>query len=194
MKMRDVATIAFRVLALWIMISGLTALTDLLFNWKTVAAQVMGTFSGASNPPTQTELLWMSATAFVGRSVIGMVAWWVSPLVARATSPSADVITALGREDLYAAASFLVGLYLIALSAPGLAFEGYAATRPGFPAYPEAHPQVPFLMAQLVLGVALLRSRWLVRWAIGGVGSEAGESASEGTVQQRDAADEAGER
>src|SRR5438477_13160589 len=85
MKTRDVATIAFRVLALWITISALTALVDLLFNWKTVAAQVMGSFSCVRYAPTETELFWTSASAFVGRAVIGVVAWRLSPRLARIT-------------------------------------------------------------------------------------------------------------
>ena len=194
MKTRDVATIAFRVLALWITISALTALVDLLFNWKTVAAQVMGSFSGVRNAPTETELFWTSASAFVGRAVIGVVAWRLSPRLARITPLSESIDMAVGRQDLYAAASFLVGLYLVAISAPGLAFEGYVATKPGFPAYPEAHPQVPLLVAQLLLGIAFIRSGWLVRWATSEGHSGSGEDVSEDAVQQRDEADEARER
>ena len=191
MKTRDVAIIAFRLLALWIVISALTALIDLLFNWKSVSAQVMGSFSGVANAPTETALFWMSATAFLARAVIGVVAWWLSPVLARATSPSDSIVMALGREDLYAAATFLIGLYLVALSLPGLVFEGYVATKPGFPAYPEAHPQVPLLLAQLVLGIALVRNRWLVKWAMATAGPGSSASTSDGAVQQRDEADEA---
>jgi len=191
MKTRDVATIAFRLLALWVTISALISLVDLLFNWKMVAAQTMGSFSGVANAPTERELFWMSASAFVCRGMIGLVAWWLSPLLARVTVPS-DALSVVGdRDGLYAAASFLVGLCLIAMSAPGLAFEAYVATKPGFPAYPEAHPKVPLLLAQFVLGVSFVWSRWLVKLATGQPHSEVDASATDGAVQQRDEADEA---
>jgi hypothetical protein len=191
MKTRDVATIAFRLLALWITISALTALIDLLFNWKTVAGQMMGSFSGVANAPTERELFWMTASALVGRGIIGLVAWWLSPLLARVTFAS-DARSVVGdRDGLYAAASFLVGLCLIAISAPGLAFEAYVATKPGFPAYPEGHPRVPLLLAQFVLGVSFVWNRWLVRLATGQPRSEVSAGAPDGAVQQRDEADEA---
>jgi hypothetical protein len=167
MKARDVATIAFRVLAVWITVSAVTSLIDLIFNWKTVWAQMAGAFSGVTNPPTQRELFLMSASAFVGRGLTGVAVWWLAPLFARASAPSQTVATKLTREDLYAAASFVVGLYLVALSAPWLAFEVYSATRPGFPAYPETHQQIPFLLAQLLLGLAFIRNRWLVNLTSG---------------------------
>lgn len=193
MKTRDVATLAFRLFALWITISAVTALIDLLFTWRMVAAQAMGTFSSVANAPTEKELFWMSASAFVGRGIIGLVVWWVSPLLARITFP-ADMLSVVGDlQSLYAVASFLVGLWLIAISAPGLAFEAYVATKPGFPAYQEAHPQVPLLLAQFVLGISFVRSRWLIKWATGQPRPEVDADATEGAVQQRDQSDEAHE-
>jgi len=190
MRTRDVATVAFRVLALWIVISAVTALIDLLFNWKTIAAQVMGSFSGIRNAPTEWELFWMSASAFVGRGLIGVLAWWLSPALARVTPFSEGTVSGVGRRDLYAAGSFLIGLYLVAISAPGLAFEAYVAMKQGYPAYPEAHPQVPLLLAQLALGIALIRGRWLVSWATSEGRAGDVRSAAEDAVQQ-DEADEA---
>ncbi len=189
MRTRDVATVAFRLLALWTVVSALTSLVDLLANWKTVAAQVMGTFSDVSNPPTRGELLWMSTSALVGRGVLGLLLWWLSPTLARLTSPREDPLALDSRQDLHAAAAFLVGVWLIASSAPGLAFAALVATRPGVPAYPETQPQVPLLLAQLVLGLALLRARWLIGWAVGRPVAVTGRRLG-GAVEQADAADE----
>jgi len=190
MKTRDVATIAFRVLALWVVISAITGLMDLLLNWDAVAAQVMSGFKDVSNPPTRQGLLWLSASAFVGRGLVGLIAWWLSPLLARLTCPREDGLVATERgRDLYAAASFLVGLWLIAGSGPGLAFAAYAATRPGFPAYPETQPQVPLLLPQFLLGLSLLRGQWLIGLVTGGT-EPRGKAEAEGAVQQGDAADE----
>ena len=190
MNARDAATVVFRLLAVWITVSGVTSLIDLAFNWKTTWAQVGGSFSGVTNPPTERELFWMSASALVGRGLTGVAVWWLAPILARASAPSEPVVTKLERRDLYAAASFIVGLYLVALSAPWLAFEVYSATKPGFPAYPETHQPIPFLLAQLLLGLAFIRSRWLVKLSNGDSSRGSTDDATEGAVQQADAADE----
>jgi hypothetical protein len=161
-----------------------------VFNWKSVWAQTSGSFSGVTNPPTERELFWMSASAFVGRSLTGAVVWWLAPLLARASAPAEAVATALRREDLYAAASFVVGLYLVALSAPWLAFEIYSASKPGSPAYPETHQPIPFLLAQALLGLALIRNRWLVNLSKEDRSPGGSQVTPEGAVQQADAADE----
>jgi hypothetical protein len=190
MRMRDVATIAFRLLALWVVVSALTSLSELLVNWKTVAAQVMGTLSNMKEAPTRSQLFWMSTSAMLGRGLIGVIVWWLSPFLARVTCPGEDGVPLPDRRrDLYAAAAFLVGLWLIAGSAPGLAFAAIAATRPGTPAYPETQPVVPFLLAQFGLGISFLRSQWLIRWAMGGPGTALGEE-SGSAAQQRDSTSE----
>ena len=188
MTARAGATVAFRLLAVWIVVSAITALIDLAFNWNTVAAQVMPSFSGVANPPTERWLFWMSASAFVGRGLTGVAVWWLAPVLARASAPAEMVATALRRQDVYAAGSFVVGLYLVAISAPWLAFEVYAATKPGVPAYPETHQPIPFLMAQLLLGLSLIRNRWLVNLLNRESRSEPND-APEGAVQQGAEAD-----
>lgn len=167
MTTRDVATIAFRLLAVWMTVSALSALVELLFTWRAVWAQAAAMWSNVSNPPTPGQYFFMSTTAFLASGIVGMVMWRLSPLLARLACPrDGGFAVAMTRYDVYAAASFLVGLYLIAISAPGLAFAFYASTRPGFPAYPEARPKVPLLLVQCVLGISLVRGQWLVRWAM----------------------------
>jgi hypothetical protein len=144
--------------------------------------------SSAANAPTERELFWMSASAFVARGIVGLVAWRLSPLLARVSTPPHSVSTGGTREDLYASAAFLVGLWLIAVSAPGLLFEAYAATRPGTLAYPEAHPQVPLLLFQCVLGISFVRNRWLIRWALHETGRSAVNEASDAVQHEADGA------
>jgi hypothetical protein len=188
MKTRDVANIAFRFLAAWVMISALNGLVELLVNSKAVWAQA-ATWSGVSNAPTPAELLWMSAAAMLGNLIVGLIAWWLSPVLARLACPRDETFTvSMTRYDAYAASSFLVGLWLVATSAPPLAWAAYAATRPGVPLYPEARPQVPPLLAQCVLGIALLRGQWLIRWA-----ATEPESAAEDTEPADRLRPEAGE-
>jgi hypothetical protein len=166
MKPRDVATIAFRLLALWLVLSALSGLVELLATWKLVAAQMMGMLSGMNNAPTRGELLWLSAGAMLSRGLVGLIAWWVAPWLARVTCPSEqDVSLTLRSRELFAAASFLVGLCLVAVSVPGLALVVFLASRPGVPMYPEAQPQTPVLLTQFALGIACLRGRWLIKWA-----------------------------
>ena len=61
MKARDVATIAFRLFAVWITVSAVTALIDLIFNWRTVWAETSVAFSGVVTPPTEREVSWTTA-------------------------------------------------------------------------------------------------------------------------------------
>jgi len=48
-------------LAVWITVSAVTALIDLIFNWRTVWAETSGAFSGVVIPPTEREVSWTTA-------------------------------------------------------------------------------------------------------------------------------------
>jgi hypothetical protein len=195
MRARDIALVAFRLLAIWAVLSGLDMVLQTLLGWKTIAAQSMPSMAGVVNAPTSSEFFWMTISGLSARVVLGLLLWWVAPFLARVTCPSeAQVAGHSTREALYSAAAFLVGIWLVSDSLPGLAFVAFSATRPGTPAYDDGSmtAQVAQLAAKLVLGLAFLRARWLVRWAleppiIGGPEAPG----KGGGAEQADAADEA---
>jgi hypothetical protein len=195
MRRKDVALIAFRLLAIWTVFSGADALVESLISWKAVAAQSMSVMAGVANAPTSSQLLWMTSSALLARVAIGLLLWWLSPLLARVTCPGDTAIGVdVKREELFSAAAFLVGLWLVSDAIPGLAFAAFAATRPGTPAYDDGQggARLAQLMARLAIGLAFLRSRWLVSWALAGPMIPQQDGAEgHGGVEQGDEADEA---
>jgi hypothetical protein len=195
MRPYDVALIAFRLLALWLVASALTALAETLASWKSIAAQALLTMADVSNAPTRRELFWLTTSALLARAAVGGLLWWAAPLLARHTSPAEATpqTGTISRTALFSGAAFLVGAWLLSDAIPGLAFAAYASTRPGVPAYDDGlgGARVAELVAKLVLGVAFVRGTWLARWALGGSGASADPSFEEAAAQQGDAADKA---
>jgi len=167
----DVALIAFRLLALWLVASALGALAEMWASWESFATQALSAMSGTSNPITRSELFWLTSSAMLARGAVGGVLWWGAPLLAYHTSSreAGAPSNTPSRAALYSAAAFLVGVWLLSDALPGLAFIAFAATRPGTPAYDDglSGARVAELVAKLVLGVAFLRSNWLTRWVLG---------------------------
>ena len=87
MQPKDIALVAFRLLAIWTVVSGLDLLLQALASWKIVAAQSMSSMANISNAPTESEFFWMTSSALLARVILGCVLWWVSPLLARLTCP-----------------------------------------------------------------------------------------------------------
>ena len=185
MSPQDIALLAYRLLALWIGVSGLMVLTDTLLTWESVVAQSQAAMAGVSNPPSRSALFWMTTSAMVARVLFGVLLWWVAPTLARYTPVGEPSVARHdpSRAALFSAATFLVGVWLLSGSLPGLAFALYAGTRSGVPAYDDGlgGARVAQLLAQLLLGVVFIRGGWLVDAALWSRGSSgAGENASRG--------------
>jgi hypothetical protein len=170
MGIRDIALVAYRTLALWVTVSGLMALIETLFTWRSVWAQSQAAMVGVSNPATETDFFWMTTSALASRLLLGVLLWCAAPTLARYTPFSKLPLASeqSSRATLFSAAAFLVGVWLLSSSIPGLAFAALAATRPGVPAYDDGvgGARVAQLLAQLFLGVAFVRGGWLVDLAI----------------------------
>ena len=183
MTARDIALIAYRVLALWIGVSGLMALIETLLSWESIVAQTMATMAAVSNAPTERAFFWMTTSALGARALFGFLLWWAAPALARRTPVSESHGAAeSSRHALYSAAAFLVGVWLVSESLPGLAFTFHAATRPGVPAYDDGlgGARLAQLLAQFLLGVAFIRGGWLVDLAIWSRGDKSGDEEPRG--------------
>ena len=102
MNARDLATVAFRTLAAWLFVSGITGLSSALITWRQNEAQY-----------GKDVAIWnLAASALY--IPIGAMGWLVSDWASRRSFPTPPTGTAaLDRSDLYAFASVLVGLFLL---------------------------------------------------------------------------------
>lgn len=192
-NMKDIALVAYRLLALWLALSGLQALAETLLTWKSIWIQMQPQFAGVSNSPTQTGFFVMTTSALAVRALFGLLLWWLAPALARCTPVGQMGLEGrlASRADLFSAAAFLVGVWLLAGALPGLAYSAYVATRPGTPAYDDGlgGARIAQLVAQVLIGVAFVKGRWLVELAISeGGGSRPTEDEEPGVEQ--DGADE----
>jgi hypothetical protein len=169
---RDVSLVAFRLLALWVMVSGVQATVELALTWPLAAAPAMAGMDGVANAPTEGELRWMTFSALVARVGVGLVLWWVAPLLAGRLQPAAveGVAQHADARSLYGAGAFLVGVWLLGEAIPGLGFLALAASRPGVPAYDDGGgaARVAEYLLKLICGVAFVRGGWLVSAVLGG--------------------------
>jgi hypothetical protein len=170
MRIRDVALVAYRLFALWLIVSGLMAISETLLTWRSLWAQSQAAMSGVANPVTESSFFWMTMSALASRALLGVLLWWATPKLARYTPVSEPTVTSQdpSRVALFSAAAFLVGVWLLSGSVPGLAFAAYVATRHGVPAYDDGlgGARLAQLLAQLFLGIAFVRGGWLVDLAI----------------------------
>jgi hypothetical protein len=174
MNMRDVALVAYRLLGLWLGVSGLQALAETLLSWKSLWAQSQPMFPGTTNPPTEIGFLLMTTSALAARALFGLLLWWAAPAMARHTpvgQPRSEGRYA-SRADLFSAGAFLVGVWLLSGALPGLAYSAFAAMRPGTSPYDDGlgAPRIAQLLAQGLLGIAFVRGGWLVDLAMSGGG------------------------
>ncbi len=194
MNMKDIALVAYRLLALWLGLSGLQVLAETLLTWKSTWIQIQPQFADVANAPTQAAFFLMTTSALAARSLLGVVLWWLAPVLARHTPVGHVAVDGrlVSRADLFSAAAFLMGVWLLSGALPGLAYSIHAATRPGVPAY-DAGPggaRVAQLLAQCLLGVAFVRGGWLVDLAIWGRGGSRPIDDENRGVEQGDGADE----
>src|ERR1044071_8551357 len=133
MRARDIALIGFRLLALWFAVSAIQALVELLLSWKSFYAQISSSMVGVSNPLTERQLFLLTTSAMVGRTMVGIGLWWLAPHLARVSFPDLSAPTVLqpSRADLFHAASFLAGVWLLGAAVPGLVFFGIDVFRNG---------------------------------------------------------------
>ena len=174
MTARDLAAIAFRTLAVWLFASGVGGLFGGLVTWShNVVAY--------GNAIASSQLA--SASIFIP---VGALLWMASESLSRMAFPGADGAGAIqvGRGDLYAFASVLVGMFLLSdaitqvvywivvwRSARGTGFweatEG--STMPNTVVYwVHVRAQVGEVVAKAVVGAALLlgpeRLKGAIRW------------------------------
>ena len=161
MTNRDVALIAFRTLALWVVVSNFGQALGLLLSWKQLIAPVE-----AGGSPTWELLLW-GVIGALARSAIGIVVWALARPLSWLLFPgeAETATTAPPALSLYRSASFLVGLWLLADAIPTAVYYTAWAVWTGWrPAHgEEGAAQTAELVAKLLLGVALLRGDWLIR-------------------------------
>jgi hypothetical protein len=163
-RSRDLALIAFKVVALWIVVSGVIQASELVLNWLGFQGQFAGGNWGPSAPSPQ-GMMWYALTALLARSLVGVLIWVLSRRLACSLFPVDDpAYTTEGALVLYRGASFLVGLYLLADSIPAAFFMLTLAIRGGWrPQEAEGVAQLVSLWVKLGLGTALLRGGDWVR-------------------------------
>jgi hypothetical protein len=112
MTARDIATISFRTLAAWLVASGVAGLCSGLFTW----AHDVGEYG------RETAIFSLASGAIL--IPIGAIWWLLSDWVAGRVLPgrSEPLGLALTRADLYAFASVLVGLLLLADALPQIVY------------------------------------------------------------------------
>jgi hypothetical protein len=112
MTPRDLTTIALRTLAAWLFASSTASLVSALFTWKPDSLQL-----GAE----EAALKLASGSIFIP---IGGLLWVCASTLARWSFPNDSPVSpvVLRREDLYAFASALVGLFLLSDAISQLAY------------------------------------------------------------------------
>lgn len=162
MSTRILATIAFRTMAVWLFASGALSLVSGLFTWQPDVAQFGAAATG-----------WRLAAASLFLPIGGLL-WVISPGLA-AWSCAADEqigVAQLTRADLYAFASLLVGLFLLADAFPQIAYwivlwrsagdtEFWSSssewrTDRSVVYWVHARAQVGLVLAQVVMGICLV--------------------------------------
>jgi hypothetical protein len=198
MRARDIALIGFRLLALWFAVSAIQALVELLLSWKSFHAQMSSSMAGSSNPLTEGQLFLLTTSAMVGRTVVGIGLWWSAPHLARLSFPdsSAPRVSQSSRSDLFHAASFLVGVWLLGASVPGLVFFAVDVFRNGLARWQEGTglADVGRFLATAALGFAFVRGGWLVRWALKTDRVGLGAGAEDGVEQGHEAVEAQGRK
>jgi hypothetical protein len=160
---RDVALIAFRTLALWLIVSNVATAVELLAGWEPFRKAS----EASSSPLSPIERFFLLLVAALARSTMGVLIWTLAGPLSRLAVP-ADPDRAPAPPapiGLYRPASFLVALWLLASTVPNAAYYIAWAVRTGWrPAESdEGTAQMAEVVAKLLLGVALLRGDWLIR-------------------------------
>jgi hypothetical protein len=184
---RDVALIAFRTLALWVIVWGVTQSLELLLTWDQTTAQMRVQLREANAPPPHTLMLWGLA-AFLGRAGVGVLLWAGARPLAWLAFPREAQIGVSQPLALYRSVTFLVALWLLAQALPTTGYYVMWGVKTGWRPgdNPEGASQVAELLVKLLLGVALLRGDWFIRAVYPGLST----TAEQRGVEQMDAADE----
>ena len=160
MDRRDVAAIAFKAIALWLIVTGISQSLEALITWDAAFAQLQQGPPG----PSSSAVLAMAIGAFLSRAAVGVVFWFVSGFLARLAFPqSSGEVPLPERRTLYLAAMFLAGMWLLASAIPTAAYWLYVAVRTDWrPEGPQGGALVAELGTKLLVGFALLRGEWLL--------------------------------
>ena len=118
MRNRDVALIAIKLLALWIIAGAAIQATELVLSWNTMRSQ-FASMNFGPNPPSPTSMVWSTLGAFLARAFVGVAVWLMGARLTRALFPADDPHYSTAESlVLLRAASFLVGLWLLADALP----------------------------------------------------------------------------
>jgi len=108
---RDIAVVAFRIMALWFAVSGVTGVASALIRWP------------RQEDPSQIQGAWLGL-AQAGLFVpVGGVIWLLGDWLSLRVFPeAAGVSSGLTRADLWSAATLCIGLYLLSQAIPQLVY------------------------------------------------------------------------
>jgi hypothetical protein len=168
LRNRDLALIGLKGAALWVIISGLVQALEVALNWAAVEGQ-FASMNMAPGSPSPKALVWNALGAFFARSGIGLILWFLAPLLSRNMFPGDDPPYSTGSSlVMYRAAAFFVGLWLLAdalpLAATTLVWVMRAHWRPTDAG---GVAQLASLWVKLGLGFALIRGGdWVREWFV----------------------------
>ena len=158
MRNQDVALLAFKGVALWIVASGLIDALEVALNWQALERQFAG-MGYAAGSPSPTSLVWNALGAMLARSGVGVFLWLFSGRLARSVFPADDPPLSLPSQvALFRGAAFLVGLRLLADALPRATFTFALIARGGWNSGgDDLVPEFASLWVKIGLGLTLLR-------------------------------------
>jgi hypothetical protein len=161
MDRRDVATITFKAMALWPIITGLTQALEAAFTWEIAFAQLP---AEAKAVTSASGLLAMSVESFLSRAAVGVGLWIISGKLACLVFPGPSPPIGLpDRRTLYLVGMFVAGVWILAPAVPAAAYWLFYAVRTGWrPKEAESGAQIAELIMRLFVGLTLLRGDWLL--------------------------------
>jgi hypothetical protein len=164
MARRDLAVVAFRVLALWPIVTGLTQALETVIAWDVAYRQVARGPNSAALALSPREFFLITMAPFGARVVVGVLLWVFSGSLARlAAGPDGGPTPLADRRTLYLSAMFLVGVWLLASAVPTAAYWLFWAVRTGWrPQQAEEGAQLAELAIRGLVGATLLRGDWLL--------------------------------
>jgi hypothetical protein len=161
MDRRDVATITFKAIALWPIVTGLSQALEAAMTWDVAYAQLPAEVRAVTS---SSDLLMTSVGAFLGRAALGVLLWIISGRLARLVFPEASLPVGLpDRQTLYVVGMFVIGVSILAPAIPTAAYWVYYAVHTGWrPRDAESGAQLAELVTRLFVGLTLLRGDWLL--------------------------------
>jgi hypothetical protein len=181
LRNRDVALLAFKMAALWVIVSGLIQALEVALSWGALESK-FASMDMAPGSPSPSSMVWNALGALLARSGIGLVLWYLAPRLARGVFPGDEPgYSTESSLVLYRAATFLVGLWLLADALPLAATTLVWIIRGHWrPTDAEGVAQLASLWVKLGLGFALIRGGdWVREWFVAKAASGTTPSAEE---------------